>query len=340
MYHKIRIFILLSLFATGLSAQTKESLAVADSTLLNQYDSLFINLPTVTIQGKQSPVKLEAGKTTVNIASSILASQGSAFDVLKVLPGVFIKEDGSVSLNGQAGVNVLINGKTTYLSGENLVSLLKSMPASSVEKIELLTNPTAEYDASGKGVINIKMIKNLYLGTSGSLNANYWQGKQGRGYASGLFNFQNEKLSVSVTYSHYQGNQPNTINIFRGFLTEANPNNETLLMNQHNRTIYKDANNYFRISTDYDISKKVMMNAYFSGFRNHRIVPSDNRTEFSRSGLLPDSILSTSILNDITYKSYSGGIYTEYKDDSKREINLSADYMFYNHGETINMESR
>ena len=338
MYYKITIFIILAFLATRVSAQTKELSATTDSLLLNQ-DSLFVNLPTVTIEGRQSAVRFEAGKTVINLASSVLGSQGTIFDVLKNLPGIFIKEDGSISLYGQSGANVLINDKMTYLSGENLVNLLKSMPALSVDKIELITNPSARYDASGKaGLINIKLMKNLYLGTSGSFDANYQQGKQGKGYMGGRFAFQNDKLALSATYYRYKGNQKNTLTIFRGYPME---NNEILLMNQLNHTKYEDVNNYFRISLDYDIMKNITSNFYFYSTLNNRVTPQNNRTEFSLSPVLTmDSILYTLSKSDVNQKTYAGGIFSEYKDDSKKEINISADFLFYNNPTSLNMSSR
>lgn len=364
MYHKFQIIFVLALLAKGVSAQTEisgnitdrngEPLTGVNSVAMNQQDSLYMTetcsdsssafsilLSAVTIEGKQSPVKFEAGKTTVNIASTILASQGSAWDAFKLLPGVFVKDDGSIILNGQAGANVLINGKMTYLSGENLMSLLKSMPASSVDKIELITNLSAQYDASGKtGIINIKLIKNPYLGTSGSVYANYKYGEYGRGYGSGRFSFRNDKFSFSASVSRYQGDSKNTLTIFREYLPYNSQNNEKNLMNQHNITKYEDANNYFRINTDYDIAKHITIGGYFFGILNNRIMPGDNRTEFSLSRQKLDSTLFTSSVSKINQKTYSGGIFSEYKDDSHREVNFSADYMFYGNRSTIDMDSK
>ena len=406
MHYKIKIFILLTLFATRVSAQNeisgkitdrnKEPLAGVTIALLNYRDSLYISgtssnsegifsiknvsagnyllsfsmigyrkqiieiqinnnlskrisdvvleediylLSTVTVEGKQSPVRFEEGKIIIHLASTILGSQGTLFDALKNLPEVFIKEDGSITLNGQSGVNVLINGKMTPLSGENLANLLKSMPASSVDNIELITNPSAQYDASGKaGLINIKLMKSLFGGTSGAFNANYQQGKRGKGYIGGRFAFQNEKLALSTTYYRYQGRKKNTVDIVREYPLE---NDEFFLMVQHNKTEYQDANNYFRIGMDYDITKNITANCYFYGTLNNRITPQDNWTDFSVSpAFIPDSTLYTLSKTDNNQKTYAGGIFSEYKDDSKKEMNISADFFFHNNQTSMDMNSR
>lgn len=84
---------------------------------------------------------------------------------LRSLPGVMVNEDGAVILNGQSGIKVLINGKNTYLSGDKLVNYLRSLPVSSIKDIQLITDPSAKYDAEGKtGLIGIHTQKVMVKG--------------------------------------------------------------------------------------------------------------------------------------------------------------------------------
>lgn len=78
---------------------------------------------------------------TYRLDASITQSQGNVYDVLTSLPGVVIQNDGTIFLNGQNGANILMDGKPTYLSGQDLVNLLKSTPASITDKIDLITHP-------------------------------------------------------------------------------------------------------------------------------------------------------------------------------------------------------
>ncbi|MCG7860030.1 TonB-dependent receptor plug domain-containing protein, partial [Flavihumibacter sediminis] len=80
----------------------------------------------------------------------------TALEVLEKSPGVMVDKDGNISLKGKQSVMVMMDGRPTYLTGEQLANLLKSMPASSIDQIELVTNPSAKYDAAGNsGIINI-----------------------------------------------------------------------------------------------------------------------------------------------------------------------------------------
>ena len=107
-------------------------------------------LQEVVIMAKLPTVEMKPGKMTYRLDASITQSQGNVYDVLTSLPGVVIQNDGTIFLNGQNGANILMDGKPTYLSGQDLVNLLKSTPASITDKIDLITQPSARYDASGK----------------------------------------------------------------------------------------------------------------------------------------------------------------------------------------------
>lgn len=101
-------------------------------------------------------IQHEHDKMILNVEGSPIASGGSVMDALEKAPGVIVNQDGKISLRGKQGVLVMIDDKPTYLSEEQLANQLKAMPAESVSKIEVITNPSARYDAEGNaGIINI-----------------------------------------------------------------------------------------------------------------------------------------------------------------------------------------
>ena len=134
------------------------------SRILMEEDSYALSGITVTAQ--KVPVEMKAEKTVYNLSATISGTQGNLYDALRQMPGVQIQSNGNILLDGQGGINVLMNGKTTYLSGETLINYLRSIPASTVEKIELINNPSSHLDAAGKtGVINIEIKRiNKYFG--------------------------------------------------------------------------------------------------------------------------------------------------------------------------------
>lgn len=113
-------------------------------------------LDEVVVKSKKDKVTLENGRLVLNVRNSALTTGITAFDVLKNLPGVSVGQDEEILLRGTSGVNIMLDGKMSYVSGKQLVALLKSMPAENLSRMELITAPAAEFDAAGNaGIINI-----------------------------------------------------------------------------------------------------------------------------------------------------------------------------------------
>ncbi|MDR0763293.1 MAG: outer membrane beta-barrel protein [Bacteroidales bacterium] len=130
-------------------------------------------LDMVVVEARKPILELEAGKIIMNISEGIIAKSNNVFEMLRKFPGVSIDINDNISLNGKSGVLVTVNDRETHLSGRDLAHYLRSMPGSSVQKIEAIEQPSAKYDAQGSGgIINIVTIKNFKQnGFSGSVNA-------------------------------------------------------------------------------------------------------------------------------------------------------------------------
>ncbi|MFY8033214.1 MAG: TonB-dependent receptor plug domain-containing protein, partial [Flexibacteraceae bacterium] len=114
----------------------------------------------VLITAQKPKMQVQAGKTTVDIAGSSMSQGLSAADVLQRMPGVTLDNDGNIGIKGKQGVMVMINDKPTYLSQEQVLALLRNTPSSNISEIEIISQPGAQFDASGTaGMINIKLKK-------------------------------------------------------------------------------------------------------------------------------------------------------------------------------------
>ncbi len=115
-------------------------------------------METVEITAERSMVEYQLDKRVVNVDKNIVAGGGTATDVLEQVPSVAVDNDGNVTLRGSSNVKVLINGRPSELLSSDLASLLEQIPASTVENVEVITNPSAKYDPEGmRGIINIKL---------------------------------------------------------------------------------------------------------------------------------------------------------------------------------------
>ncbi|MER7715324.1 hypothetical protein ABTX83_33080, partial [Streptomyces werraensis] len=123
-----------------------------------------------------------------------------ALDVLSKSPGVNVDQNGIISLKGKNGVTIFVDDKPTYLSGSDLENYLRSLPSSSLDQIELMTNPPAKYDAAGNGgVINIKTKKTKIAGFNGGINLSLNQGELSRSNNSFNFNYRKDRKSRFIT---------------------------------------------------------------------------------------------------------------------------------------------
>lgn len=157
-------------------------------------------LREVTVKANRPAITVESDKMVVNVAGTALAAGSTAFEVLEKAPGVFVDQDGNIQLNGKAGANVMVDGRLTYFSGKELQSFLEAMSAENIKEIEVISNPSAKYEAAGSsGIINIKLKQNTHLGMNGSLNAGY-QYNGASGYAAGVnLNYKAGNWNSSVS---------------------------------------------------------------------------------------------------------------------------------------------
>lgn len=137
---------------------------------MEQDEAVMLN--AVEITAKAPLIEQKMDKLVMNVSQSAFAQGNNALDLLRKAPGVSIDKDGNVQLNGQA-VEVWIDGRPSHLDGKSLEALLRSTDGTSIEKIEIIANPSAKYDAQGQGgIIDIKSKRTFAQGFNGTLSAN------------------------------------------------------------------------------------------------------------------------------------------------------------------------
>ena len=130
-------------------------------------------LAEVEVKAKRPLIERQMDKLVMNVSQSPLAAGSNGNDILRRAPGVRIDKDGNITVNGKS-VEIYIDGKPSYLSGQQLKAMLDGTDGNTIEKIEIISNPSAKYDASGQGgIINIKTKRNMMRGLNGMLSAAY-----------------------------------------------------------------------------------------------------------------------------------------------------------------------
>lgn len=223
-------------------------------------------LNEIVVTAKLPLTEISAGRTTFRIDASIIQNTGSLYDVLSSLPGVMIDSNGGILLYGQSGVKVLMDGKPTYLSGNELVYLLKSTPATNTDKIDLITQPSANHDAAGSsGLIDIRTRKIKLRGMNLTLNGNGNFGRSGSGYGSTTMNIRENKSNLYLIYSCFKGQ--NVMDMF----TDRAFDRDGKRMIQKSYRKQKPYSHYFKIGYDYYLNERTIWGNSISGnFYGHK----------------------------------------------------------------------
>jgi len=159
-----------------------------------------VDLEEVLITGEKSVFNNSIDRKVYNVDKDLMAKAGSASELLQNIPSVQVDIDGNVTLRGSGNVLFMVNGKTSPLLDKNSAEVLQDMPANSIEKIEVITNPSAKYKPEGtSGIINIVQKKNTTLGVNGNLNGN--AGNQDRYNGNLRLNYNPGDWNVYTSYS-------------------------------------------------------------------------------------------------------------------------------------------
>ena len=151
----------------------------------------------VTINSKKPLIEVRADKTVFNVEASINATGSNAYELLQKSPGMTIDNNDNITMKGKTGVKVYVDGKMTQLDTKDLAAYLKSINSNDIEAIEMISNPSAKYDASGNaGIVNIRLKKNKKFGTNGSANLGLVQGITPKGNGSVALNYRDKKVNL------------------------------------------------------------------------------------------------------------------------------------------------
>ena len=175
-----------------------------------------VTLTNHIVNVKKPFIEVKTDKVVLNVESSINSSGINAFELLRKSPGVQIDNNDNISMKGKSGVRVAIDGRLTQFDAKDLSAYLKSINSSEIELVELISNPSAKYDASGNaGIINIKLKKSKRYGTNGSVNLNFIEGITPKGNGNLNLNFRNPKFNVFGNVGLTSGINQNSLNLYR-----------------------------------------------------------------------------------------------------------------------------
>lgn len=288
---------------------------------------------------KQRPlIERQIDKTVINVENSAIAAGNSALEILQKSPGVTVDREGNISLKGKQGVMIMLDGKPTYLSSDQLANLLRSTEGNAIQSIELITNPSAKYDAAGNsGIINIKLKKNQNYGTNGSLSAGGGYGRYHKANGGLVLNHREKKLNVFGNFNYGKNKRYSGTDIVRVNNTVA----DKTYFDQVNTTVRDRNNSNYKAGVDYLIDDRNTVGFVFNGYNSNGHNESDVLTLIGdRPGKTDSSVVAQ---NPGDYK-YTGMTYNlNYKvtiDTSGQEFSVDVDYSRYTGSEDNHFNNR
>ncbi|MCD8265337.1 MAG: TonB-dependent receptor [Tannerellaceae bacterium] len=274
-------------------------------------DALMLN--EVQVVGMRSQMRFEIDKKVFNVDQDIASTGGSASDILSNIPSVEVDNEGEVSLRGNSSVTIWINGKASGLSADNRAQILEQLPAESIEKIEVITNPSSKYSPEGTaGIINIVLKQDRKGGYYGSAQV----GSDSRGgyNASANINYNSGKLDAFASLGfrrreHRRGGYTNRLNFNE---------TDTFFLDQESSGKGNRNNLFTRLGVTYRLAKQDQFSAsafgMFGGGKNN------TTTDYLSN--IPDSYTSSQRVARSDNDMKGGNIELGYKHDFSENSNI------------------
>jgi len=295
------------------------------------------SLGEVTVTGKKPLIENKIDRTVVNVDAAPTNAGATAMEVLEKSPGISVDNDGNISLKGKAGVIVMMDGKPTYLSAADLAAVLRNMPASSLDQIEIMTNPPAKYDASGNsGIINIKTKKSRADGFNGSFTSggtlSFYKRDNSmlvpvRAQQSLNLNYRKGKINVFGNLNYNYNENKNDLNLTR----KLYDNTGTVTSSSH--TVFNGRNNNYtmKMGMDFYKNKKTVYGFVLNGFTfAGRPQGASSQTLINEDGTTK-SLINSQTKNKLGFANYSANFnYKHTFDSAGTELTVDLDYIGYN----------
>jgi outer membrane receptor protein involved in Fe transport len=248
------------------------------------------SLDEVVVRAETTEVQIRLDKKIYNIGKDLTTSGATVGDALNNVPSVTVDVDGTIALRGNENVRILINGKPSAIAGFGSTESLRQLPAEAIERVEVITSPSARYDAEGTaGILNIILKKDKTLGLHGSVSANY-----GVPLSSGLttsFNYRTKSINIFNTTGIRYQNSPGNAIFENRYFSETIENPLIIEKRKYNR-LRRGFNTNLGIEF-YLTERSSLTASAFMSFDNDKDITTNNTSEFNQSEVLAQTSLRT-----------------------------------------------
>lgn len=327
------------LLAHKLGFKTKATTIIlsADSSSNKQYEiklnADIKSLTEVSVKADKALYEQKIDRIIINVQQNAITSNGTVLEALENSPGVDLdKQKYTISLNGKSGVMIMLNGKVSYQPVDAIIRMLNSMSANNIQKIELISNPPAEFESQGYGgIINIVYAKSKKDGFNGnySINAGYGAREKAGANFDIYYKTKSYDLYSSVEYA-----RDNTVQTFTNErMLKVSDNLNKRLITSHRNPISNNVNFLFGLDLTPDSVTTVGFSA--SGYANFwHMAAQNNVLVYDNSNVTSSIGISNSEKND--WKNVTADFFVNRKLTARSELNLDFNYLYYHNSDPTN----
>lgn len=302
-----------------------DNIVLTNKNSLKDLEKLYLSLNAKVIDEfnvveEKDIMQTKIDKKVYNVDKDISAQGKMGLEVLKNMPSIDVDEQDNISLRGEESVKILIDGRPSNIEPSQL---LKQIPASSIEKIEVITNPSAKYNPEGMaGIINVVLKKEKVSGLNGYTNTGFnYNGQNGFNQSLGL-NYKVKKIKVNGGFGYYKGNWRSNNESFR----EYNQGDTLFYQDRYGKNNGGHNNLWYYGGVDYYVNKKNTLYFSFNGWSGGNSSKSSNTFLFSNENQELDNFSKRNSINESDYAgvNYNVGWQTEFnKEDHILDVDLS-----------------
>jgi hypothetical protein len=320
---------LVKVVAIGYAASLSNSVTVAGDLNPMQFSPMVLKVAAgemnnVTVTARKPFIQKLTDRIVVNVDNSIVNAGNAAMDVLERSPGITVDQNDVISLRGRSGVIIMIDGKPSPMTGADLANYLRGLPSNAIDRIEIITNPSAKYDAAGNsGIIDIRMKKDQRLGMNGTANIGYGQGIYPKANAGINLNYRNKGMNIFGSYNYGYRMNLNHLILNRNFYKDGvfngsddKDNYAKMPVNFHNA----------RFGVDFFPSKKTIVGFVVNSSLVHFERTNTNTSVVNDKSGVPYYRFNTLATNDDNNGNAVGNINFKHTFKQGQELSADVDY--------------
>ena len=312
----------------GMDDIRKDDITISNGQSINlgtlQFAASSVELETAVITAKRALIEVKPDRTVFNVEGTINSAGENGLSLMRKAPGVLVDNNNNISVLSRSGVLVYLDGKRLPLAGDDLANYLQGIPAEQIDKIDIITNPGARYEAEGNaGIIDIRLKKDKSHGANGTISSSVGVGQLPQANASISGNYRNSKINAFGTLGGMNNEMFNDLD-FKNF-------QNGLIIDETNRIENTIRNVNYRLGTDYYVADGHILGFLVTGRNGEDLARGNNNSNISTlsNPTQIDSVLRANNVTDRTVSQYTANSNYRYQKNNNT-FNIDLDFGRFN----------